>query len=104
MGLNVVREICMRIPLVSLFSDPLVLPTCQLRLQCASSIIVTYVLALFLIALFSRIVTYVVARFEGFSTQLTVFWTERGDSDGVHPYIVTLLRSDYWIVTFFMGV
>lgn len=32
MGLNVVREICMRIPLVSLFSDAPVLPTCILRL------------------------------------------------------------------------
>lgn len=98
-----VRYVCVYHWLVS-FQIHLCYLLVNLGWRCASSIIVTYVLALFLIALFSRIVTYVLALFEGFSTQLTVFWTERGDSDGVHPYIVTLLRSDYWIVTFFMVV
>lgn len=106
MGLNVVREICMRIPLVSLFSDAPVLPTCILSLTvcffyyCDLSIgpFLNFSIPFF----FLIIVTYVLALFEGFSVQLSVLLTARRDcySEGVHRHIVTFLRSDYWMVTF----
>lgn len=100
-----VRYVCVYHWLVS-FQMHLCYLLVYLAWQCAFSIIVTYLLALFSIAFFSIIVTYVLALFEGFSVQLSVLWTARRDcySEGVHPHIVTFLRSDYWMVTFLMFV
>lgn len=100
-----VRYVCVYHWLVS-FQIHLCYLLVYLGWQCAFSIIVTYVWALFLIALFAIVVTYVLALFEGFPTQLIVLWTARRDcfSDGLHPHIVTFLRSDYWMVTFLIFV